>query len=262
MARETTASFIARLAARHHVTLPDMLRFLGMPLSSRRIAPHDTPKDYDTNELYLNAEGRRLIVHACGIPEDHLLRALPQWRAGDAYQSNPETAGDPRAWFRASHKPSVLACPRCAARRTGSPWPVRQYLYGHQLLCARHHVWMLHRHTLGGEEIPFTHVDLSVTPELVAAHRAHLRLLYRGDNLTATIFQYAARLTDAWRQLDFRQEKVWARRARRFCRGKRPQLWSVLAREALTYPETVAIAEIMNRPGWVFHPAALRAAIA
>ncbi|MEU8976872.1 TniQ family protein [Streptomyces monashensis] len=86
---ETTASYIQRLARRHHLTTAELLNGLGIPsprLRKERTRPH-TP--HTGIELYLNAPSRRLIAAFAGIPEEHLCHAFPQW---DQYRDKPNPA--------------------------------------------------------------------------------------------------------------------------------------------------------------------------
>lgn len=81
--RETTASFVARLAARNHVSEAVLFDHVGIP----RPGVTDTRSKganvfYEVEELYFNAPARRAIAWVAGVPEEHLRRALPQWEPG------------------------------------------------------------------------------------------------------------------------------------------------------------------------------------
>jgi hypothetical protein len=254
--RETTASFVARLAARNHVSEAVLFDHVGIP----RPEVTDTRSKganvfYEVEELYFNAPARSAIAWVAGVPEEHLRRALPQWEPGLASRG---ATGRPRARYRLSGLPSVGGCPGCVARRTGRVGLVRQYVGVHQLVCVEHRLWLLHRHTLEGEDFPVLRVDLSRVPEVLAARRGHARLLRGDDGHGVHAFRRAVSVTQGWRRDRVGEERIWPARAERIGRGKDAELWYVLAREALVYPEAVLLAGVLNevRWGWrrgVFH---------
>jgi hypothetical protein len=57
-------------------------------------------------------------------------------------------------------------------------------------------------------------------------------------------------MTESWRRKWRKEERIWPARARRIGHEKRPRLWYALAREAITYPETMLLARILNDPRW------------
>jgi len=242
VARETTASFASRVAERNGTTLPDFLHHLGMPLPrDTHVHRHsESPGDvYDTNELYFNVTGRQLLADAANVPGEALQHALPMWLPG---LGNRVDAPAPKARFKLSGSPSVVGCPYCTVHRTGHSQPLPQYLRLQETVCQRHRIWMLGRHTLHGEEFPIEHASLARTPEILAAHRRHLWLMRYKE--TPTAFNIAANLTTTWWAKRHPEEKVWLARARRIGRGKRERLWYTLARDAITYPETIALVDM------------------
>ncbi|WP_330335826.1 TniQ family protein [Streptomyces sp. NBC_00557] len=236
---ETTASYIQRLARRHHLTTAELLNGLGIPrphLKKERTQPH---APHTGIELYLNAPSRRLIASFTGVPEEHLSYALPQW---DQYRDKPNPASA-RARLQPAPVNAVTGCPGCTLARTGHRHPVRQYLPDSRLICRRHHTWMLGRHTLAGTQLPIEHADLGHTPEILAAHRTHIRFLRRWGTAADHALAQATSLTEAWRRTAPAQERIWPARARRIASNKRTRLWYALARAAITYPETITLAQ-------------------
>lgn len=245
LAFETNASFIERLAGAHHLTTSELLCGLRIhppkitPVREREWGPHAR------SELYLNTRARNRISQYTGIPEEHLARALPSWTE----HRDRGTAGQSRAGgtIRPSRLPAVIGCPHCTITRTGHTQPVPRYLPHHRLVCPRHHTWALGPHALNGVPVPHTHALLHQTPEIVRAHHTHLRLTRRwGPDADDAIAQ-AARLTEHWRRHAPRTERTWPTRAQHIATNsgiggsRNVNLWETLAREAITYPETITL---------------------
>lgn len=245
---ETTVSYLQRLARRHHLDTAELLHGLGIhqPILHPECTKPYGP--YTSIELYLNAPGRSLISAFAGIPDEHLAHALPEW---NRYRDKPDPQS-PRARLRLASAYAVTGCPRCTLARTGQPHPVPQYLPDTHLICRRHRTWMLGRHTLADTRVPVEHADLSRTPEILAAHRIHMRFLRRWGAAADHALTLAMNLTETWRRAAPAEERIWPARARRIGHNKRARLWYALAREAVTYPETIALAQFFAR-----HPRAL-----
>lgn len=244
---ETTASYIQRLARRHHLTTAQFLSALAVP---RPVAHKECSRPhgpYRTIELYLNAAARHRIAEFSGIPEEHLAHALPAW---SAYRDR-SPAASPKARLRLSTMHAVTGCPRCTLTRTGSSRPVAQYLPDTHLVCRRHHTWMLGHHTLSGDPFPAEHADLTRAPEILAAHRAHIRLRSRWKEAADHSLTHAMTLTEHWRRTAPADERIWPARTRRIS-TTRTRLWYALARQAITYPETIALAQLFTH-----HPSTL-----
>jgi hypothetical protein len=242
---ETTTSYIRRLALRHQLTTAHLLSALGIP---RPLIHDECSRPYTpytaTLELYLNAAGRRLIAAFADIPEDHLGLALPEW---NEYRDRSHTA-PARATLRLAGRPAVTGCPNCTVARTGFGGAIKKYLPDIALICRRHQTWMLRPHTLAGVPFPIEQADLRRTPEILTAHQAHLRLLRRWGAEGNRAFNEAADLTERWRRNPPPDETIWPARARGISHNKRVRLWYTLARDAITYPETIAIAKLMINP--------------
>ncbi|MEU6071994.1 TniQ family protein [Streptomyces sp. NPDC047082] len=189
---ETTASYIQRLAQRHHLTTTELLHALGIP------TPHTHPEctrprsPSTTIELYLNPASRHLITQFTGIENTRLTHALPQW--GKHRDKSP--TAPPKARLRLAPVHAITGCPHCTLTRTGHAHPVQQYLSSTALICRRHRIWMLGTHTLNGKPFPTEHADLTRTPEILAAHQDHTRLLRRWGQAADHGLTYAMALTD------------------------------------------------------------------
>ncbi|MFG2304540.1 TniQ family protein [Actinacidiphila glaucinigra] len=218
--RETTASYIKRLAARHQLTTAQLLFALGIPRPGHRIRPvHRSP--YDTLELYFNAAGRAAICRFSGVPDEHMRRALPQWLP---HRAEHRTDASSRARLKFCGVPSVVGCPHCTVARSGHHDTVRQYLPATALICPRHNKAMLGPHTLNHQPYSVEHADLGKTPEILAAHRDHLRFLRRYRDRGQMSVRRAATLTESWRRRRHREEMIWPRRARRIGHGRQSGL--------------------------------------
>ncbi|MGW8881523.1 TniQ family protein [Streptomyces sp. NPDC055663] len=251
LAFETNASYIGRLAGAHHLTMRELLSSLR--IYRPKIYPReDRHGPHSPTELYLNAAARERISQYTGIPGEQLARALPCWKDHEGGCGRRTTAGaHPGGALRPSNLPAVIGCPHCTIARTGQDQPVWRYLPHHRLVCARHQTWALGPHTLHGASVPHTHVLLHRAPEIVHACYAHHRLVRRwGPDADDAIAQ-AARITEHWRRHAPPAEHVWHERAERLApHGTHDApLWAVLAREAITYPETIALARLFeHRP--------------
>jgi hypothetical protein len=239
---ETTTSYIQRLAARHHLTTAQLLSALNIPRPRAHDECSRSHGPYTAIELYLNAEARHRIGGFCGIREEHLTRALPAW---SGYHDRGPAAA-PRAQLRLSALYAVTGCPRCTLARTGSRRPLSQYLPDTHLVCHRHHTWILGRHTLNADPFPAEHACLIRAPEILTAHRAHIRLLRRWGQACDHALALAITLTEHWRRTAPADERIWPARTRRIS-PTRTRLWYALAREAITYPETIALAQLFTR---------------
>ncbi|MBA2811553.1 Helicase associated domain protein [Streptomyces sp. KM273126] len=84
----------------------------------------------------------------------------------------------------------------------------------------------------------------------VQAHRRHARLL-RHSSVAAEAFEVAAAVTASWWWQAWPREHVWPSRLRSLGSGRMDtEVWRVLARELVTYPETVALATLLADDGF------------
>lgn len=238
---EMTQSFLTRLAARYGMAFRDLLAAVvdvdGLPNAMGR-AQLDS-------EIYLNQEARDRVAQLCRVPQDRLLRALPAWAqeeprrrfaAGPAAQFH-HTAEKVRCWGP--------ACPECTARRTGRRETARLYLGPQQRVCPSHRRWLMHIPGTAGRVM-----DLAGCGQVLDAQRRHVRLLRRSA-LASDAFEVARAVTSSWWWQTWPQEHLWSARLRSLdSDGLDQDVWRVVARELVIYPETVALATLLASDGF------------
>lgn len=248
---ETNASYITRVAGAHHLLGGELLD--GLSIGHPRLHPDcEQPRGPRSHiDLYLNAPARERFSRYVQIPENHLAHALPDWTG---YHRDQPYSIRPRTLLWPSYLPAVTGCPHCTRAHTGQPEPVLLCLPHHRLVCARHQTWALGPHTLHGQTIDNQHASLQRTPEIITAHHTHQRLLSRhGAHQVVHAVSLAMQFTEYWRRNAPADERIWPARARRISPSRR-RMWYALAREAITYPETIALAQLLiRRPYWPLH---------
>ncbi|WP_345666399.1 helicase associated domain-containing protein [Streptomyces venetus] len=192
------------------------------------------------SEVYLSQEARDRVAVLCRVAPHHLHKALPAWT-----QEEPRRrfATGPAAQFH--HTPEKVlpwgpACPECTVRRTGRLEDVRLYLQPGQRVCVLHRSWLM--------QVPGTAGCVVALPagELwVQAHKRHRKLLGRTAAAVGA-FGVAQAVTASWWQRMWRREQLWPARLRALWDTQVLwETWQVVAREAVTYPETVALATLL-----------------
>ncbi|PHQ52407.1 hypothetical protein BLA24_07605 [Streptomyces cinnamoneus] len=236
---EATASYVHRLATAYRLTLPQLLDGAGITLSGHGTLP--------TAELHLSPAACHNLAALTRIPLPHLTRALPRLAPNDDAHHIATAAH----WKRheAAQQP-VRACTLCTRHRshdaTDTAWTHRP---PHRLVCPRHH-----------QATPDPRLTSTVrtwaVPELAAAHHAHQRLLRHPR--AATAWTAARAITTRWYD---HQQHLTDRSHTRLNQlyATNPHLTTtgsaspaLLARDLITYPETVALARALatlpNRP--------------
>ncbi|MFG3034953.1 helicase associated domain-containing protein [Streptomyces sp. NPDC048253] len=237
---EMTLSFLGRIAARFHLEVGDVLAAVvqvGMARNLRGVLRPD-------GEVYLNAAARARVSALCRIPQEDLYRALPAW-------TQQEPAGrfqGPAAQLQVGGGTVAdwgPACSRCTAARTGRSVAARLYLGPHQRVCVRHRSWLMAVPGTGGRS-----VDLACCPEVVQAQARHRRLLRRSP-AAAEAFVVARAVTASWWAQRWPEEEVWpVRLDAAMPVGEDPHRWRILARDLVTYPETVTLAALLSSRAW------------
>jgi hypothetical protein len=220
-ANETAASYITRLATLHGMPFdelwPQVSRPRGANGASRRIAAD-------------------LLAAVTGRPEPLLRRALVELR-----QPEPD-------WLAYRHEPQ-RGCPRCAARHPGGP--VLQLLPHHRYVCIRHRIWIGPPDLLD-QPCP----SLDELPDVVAAQRAHLRLLHRlGPAATfdavLTCFLICGHRWDQDAHHPDDARVAWGERAAILIPpGAEHATFSTSRLFAAIYPEAVKIAALIGSLHW------------
>jgi hypothetical protein len=226
--------------------------------------PRDDDGPREDAEVLLNPAGRQLLAGLGGVDEHDLSRALPafgNWPqpAPSGTSASPRKAGPGTAagrWKVASaggHGPVAYGCRLCTAARTGEDSVVVRYVAPWQRVCARHQRWMLtcgdgHRHRT---------LDLRAVPEIAAAQRAWPKVARTAAAAGADpgrVFTLAHAVVCAWweQALQWEQERVWPARLHAVAggdAGPRFWWWRIIARDAVIFPETVALAGALLDPG-------------
>ncbi|WP_344387681.1 DNA-binding protein [Streptomyces vastus] len=219
------------------------------------------PPTYDSGgpradaEVLLNAAGRQLLANLCGVGPDILARALPSWGQEDAKLPAAKDATGPAAAWRiggAVVGPVAFDCRLCAARRTGTVVRVVRYAPGWERVCARHGRWQLD----ADADQPLEHLDLRGVPEVVAAQRRWAgvgRRAVRAGAEPERVFALAHAVVARWweQALQWEREKVWPRRLHQVAGGNAGadlERWRIVGRDAVVFPEVVAVADALLDP--------------
>ncbi|MFH9554545.1 Helicase associated domain protein [Streptomyces sp. NPDC017435] len=234
---ELTLSFLNRLAARYHLGIRDLLSAVTDVGGQQNL----TGMLYPDSEIHLNAQARARVSMLSRVPPQILERALPAWTREEP--SGKYGAGPVGRLMRGEEAVAAWGpvCPACTAARTGRRVPARRYLAPEQRVCARHRYWLLHLPATSG--LP---VALGRCPEVIAAQRRHVRLLHRSP-AAAQAFEAARAVTGSWWDHSWPdEERLWPARANASRPADAdPGWWKVAARDLITYPEAVALAQLL-----------------
>ncbi|MBT2472580.1 DNA-binding protein [Streptomyces sp. ISL-66] len=256
---ETTWSLICRVAGRYGQD-PNWLLGHWHWKNDRPRHPDGTPRA--DAEALLDQAGRSVLVGLCGIDEEALGRALPAWQ-GTGQPAKQQTSGVPGALWRVAGtdmKPVAFGCRLCTARRTGQAVCVVRYAERWQRVCVRHHRWQLDADVDHGLE----NLDLRESPEVAQAQRRWARVERRARRAgvePAEVFGLARAVVCRWweQALGWGEERVWPARLHRLAGGDaggRFWWWHAVARDAVVFPEVVAVADalldpVMEELAWV-----------
>ncbi|WP_308798036.1 hypothetical protein [Streptomyces sp. UH6] len=221
-----------RLATAYRLTLPQLLHGAGITLHGHGTLP--------PAELHLNHNAARHLAVLARTPLPHLTRAPPHLPHNDTARSTEAAAHWKR--LEAEQQP-VRACTLCTRHRshgaTGTAWVHRP---AHRLVCPRHH------QAAPDPRLTTTLHTLAV-PELTDAHHAHQRLLRHPRATTA--WTTARAITTRWYDHQQHLTHRWHTRLTKLIADS-PHLATtssaspaLLARDLVTYPETVALARTL-----------------
>nr|WP_237522871.1 DNA-binding protein [Streptomyces sp. SID1328] len=189
----------------------------------------------------------------CGVEEAVLARALPSWAEEDAKLR--AEAGDPVGLWRIAGAvvgPVGFGCRLCTARRTGAAVRVVRYAPRWERVCVRHGRWLLD----ADANQPLEHLDLRGLPEVVAAQRRWASVARRAVRAGAEperVFALARAVVARWWEQAFgwEQETIWPWRLHRVAGGDAGgdlERWRIVGRDAVVFPEVVAVAEALLDP--------------
>ncbi|MFC9285044.1 DNA-binding protein, partial [Streptomyces collinus] len=248
--RETTASLIYRVARRHGMeakVLRACWKWRNYPLR------HEGGGARADAEVLLSAAGRQLLIGMSGVEEAVLARALPSWAHEDPKLR--AEAGDPVGLWRvggAVAGPVAFGCRLCAARRTGVAVRVVRYAPRWEQVCVRHGRWLLD----ADANQPLEHLDLRSLPEVVAAQRRWAGVARRAVRAGAEpeqVFALARAVVARWWEQAFgwEREAIWPRRLHQVAGGDAGgelERWRIVGRDAVVFPEVVAVAGALLDP--------------
>ncbi|MET9418768.1 Helicase associated domain protein [Streptomyces klenkii] len=239
---ELTLSFLTRIAARYHLAIRDLLAAVTDVGGLQNL----TGMLYPDSEIHLNAQARSRIAALCHIPPQALERALPAWTREEP--CGKYGAGPVGRLMRGEEAVATWgpACPACTAARTGRRVPARRYLAAQERVCARHQYWLLYLPGTSGLPVP-----LGRCLEVIQAQRQHVRLLRRSPT-GAQAFEVARAIIGTWWEQPWPdEERLWPARLEATCPAEAdPGWWKVAARDLIIYPETVAVARVLDNSGW------------
>ncbi|QFR02279.1 DNA-binding protein [Streptomyces phaeolivaceus] len=242
-----TLSFLGRIADRYGLTVRSLLSSVTEVAGQQGVVR----ALQGDSEVFLNAAARDRVAALCRVPQVGLRRALPAWTREEPLGPSKE-----RPAARLYNGVETVAawgpaCPGCVAARTGRVAPARVYLAAHQRVCPRHRCWLMNVPGSGGRV-----VGLAVCPEVVQAQADHRRLLRRSP-VAGSAFEVAEAVTAWWWAQEWPEERLWPMRLdAAMPAGEDPQRWRILARDLVTYPETVALATLLASRAWRLRVAA------
>jgi len=232
LARESTGSFVNRLAHRNGLELHEFLERAGQGKASE--SPERIKKYPQYTEMYVNRAGLRYLAVLTDRPDEALQRALPSLGERHLLPGEEEAAW---RWPWEPHEGHIVRCCALCAHRRGAGEPVWLMSPDSWRVCLRHLHW-----TDNSRQVDPCGVRLGALPETAEAHQRRERLRRRfgpaGEELFADAFQVVVHW---WTSMP--ETIRWVQRA-----------WSVglEAREMrvvplVIYPEAVELAVAMLR---------------
>ncbi|WP_308016634.1 MULTISPECIES: DNA-binding protein [Streptomyces violaceusniger group] len=252
LAGELTSSLINRAAARYGLPAAGVLRLWTCRNSPARMDGGGMRADA---EVVLNEAGRAVLAELCGVEPAVLARALPAFTVDDPKISKGREAGLAQGRWQAASAvagEAAFACRSCTARRTGQALRAVRYVPRRQRVCGRHGRWLLD----ADADQPLEHLDLRGVPEVVAAQRRWTGVARRAVRAAADpgeVFALAHAVVARWWEeaLHWHQEEIWPQRLHRVAGGNAGtdlKRWRIVGRDAVVFPEVVAVADALLDP--------------
>lgn len=247
---ETTASLMSRIAA-HYGISPQALR---SGWTWRNYPPrHDSGTARADAEVLLNPVGRQILASLCSVEEHVLVRALPSWGQEDAKLTARAQA--PAAAWRIGGSvigPVAFACRLCTARRTGAAVGAVRYAPLWERVCVGHARWLLD----ADADQPLEHLDLRGLPEVAGAPRRWAgvaRRAVRNGAEPERVFALAHAVVARWweQAYGWERETTWPQRLHQVAGGDAGgdlERWRIVGRDAVVFPEVVAVADALLDP--------------
>ncbi|MFE5869546.1 DNA-binding protein [Streptomyces roseifaciens] len=251
LAGETTLSFLCRIAACYGLEEKALLSCWQWHGHRPR---HEGGGPRADAEVLLNAAGQHALARLCGVGEGTLARALPSWEQEDSKLAAVE-GGAARALWRVGGAvvgPVAFGCRLCVARRTGAAVRVVRYAQRWERVCVRHGRWVLD----ADADQRLEHLDLRGIPEVMAAQRRWAGVARRAARAGAEpgeVFALAYAVVARWWEgaYGWEREEIWPRRLHQVAGGNAGidlEWWRVVGRDAVIFPEVVAVADALLDP--------------
>ncbi|WP_308016675.1 TniQ family protein [Streptomyces rhizosphaericus] len=231
--RESTASYLTRLAATYQLTVDQLLDGLHIAATGTFAAPPAT-------DIHLSAEATRRLSAFTRIPPAHLNRALPASPRPpvSAWPTPPSPAGSPSSprssrWRRAPPAPRTAArtrpSPRGSTRRPTCPGPSSAPA------------------TSRPPAIPGTPPPSTSTPPELTRTRPGAR-----HRATTASLSWASTITTRWYDHHQHLHARWHTRLNRLTDAnphipQGPASPALTCRNLITYPETLTLAAALDR---------------
>ncbi len=249
---ETTWSLLQRTAAGYGMDAEGLLGHWQWRNHRPRHSGGDVRADA---EALLDATGREVLAGLCGVEREVLARALPSLAREEEALTVRGGGGVPQGLWRVADVvggPVAFGCRLCAARRTGAAVRTVRYAPRWERVCVRHGRWLLD----ADADQPLEHLDLRSLPEVVTAQRRWVlvvRRAVRAEAESGQVFGLAHAVVARWweQALAWEREEIWPRRLHLVAGGDAgPEFerWRAVARDAVIFPEVVAVAEALLDP--------------
>ncbi|MFK0222968.1 DNA-binding protein [Streptomyces vinaceus] len=253
LARETTWSLMCRTAARYGQE-PGWI--LGHWQWKNHQPRHPGGRPRADAEVLLDQDGRAMLAGLCRVDEEVFERALPSWSHDEEQFTAQQQAGAASGLWRVGATvagPVAFGCRLCTARRSGQAVSAVRYAEQWQRVCVRHRRWQLDADVDHGLE----NLDLRESPEVAQAQLRWAgaeRRARRAGVEPAEVFGLARAVVCRWweQALGWGEERIWPARLHRLAggdAGPRFWWWHAVARDAVVFPEVVAVADALLDPG-------------
>lgn len=239
---ETVISYARRLAEANDLAPTAVFRAVGQVIQGSGLHLLD-------HEAWLNDQAIARLEAFSALPRQRLAIALPALRQKSPQRWLPPLPEDSPALRCYRPWPAARpACRPCALHASASvAVSVLVRPEASPLLCPRHLRWL-------GAATETAQLDISAAPEILTAHRRYQNLLAASSDRrwAAASIHEAWNITTCWAQ-DLRQRPML--RSRWQHRASRLGLTGAPSPPAVTFPEAVALAQVLTDLDWRRHVA-------
>ncbi|MEV7840029.1 DNA-binding protein, partial [Streptomyces albidoflavus] len=143
----------------------------------------------------------------------------------------------------------AFGCRLCTARRTGTAGRAVLYAPRWNRVCVQHGRWLLD----ADADQPHEHLDVRSLPEVVAAQRRWVGMARRAVRAGAEperVFALAYAVVARWweQAYTWERETIWPQRLHQVAGGDAGgdlERWRIVGRDAVVFPEVVAVADAL-----------------